>query len=89
MTVSALEKIDLKCNLMLRFSSRKYAMTADVQKMYRQVWIADDHLDFQGIVWRQTPSEPLQDYRLLRVTYGVSSASHLAVKSLQHCKNRT
>ena len=67
---------------LLRFRCHKYAMTADVQ-MYRQVRIADDHLDFQRIVWRRNPSEPLQDYRMLRVTYGVASASHLAVKSLQ------
>ncbi|XP_036347816.1 uncharacterized protein LOC118757186 [Rhagoletis pomonella] len=51
--------------------------------MYRQICVAPKHIDLQRIVWRRDPSLPIQDYRMLRVTYGVAAASHLAVRSLQ------
>ena len=58
-------------------------MIADVEKMYRQVYVEDKHTDFQRIVWRRSTADPIQDYRLLRVTYGVASASYCAVKYMQ------
>ncbi|XP_017478286.1 PREDICTED: uncharacterized protein LOC108368022 [Rhagoletis zephyria] len=51
--------------------------------MYRQVRVSSKHVDLQRIVWRPDPSSPVRDYRMLRVTYGVAAASHLAVKALQ------
>ncbi|XP_036334959.1 uncharacterized protein LOC118745577 [Rhagoletis pomonella] len=51
--------------------------------MYRQVCVSPKHIDLQRIVWRRDPLLPIQDYHMLRVTYGVAAASHLAVKSLQ------
>ncbi|XP_036347617.1 uncharacterized protein LOC118756995 [Rhagoletis pomonella] len=50
--------------------------------MYRQVYVAEQDVDYQRIVWRDDPTEPIRDYRMLRVTYGVAAASHLAVRSL-------
>ncbi|XP_017468190.1 PREDICTED: uncharacterized protein LOC108360428 [Rhagoletis zephyria] len=64
-------------------STHRYAVTADIAKMYRQVCVSLKHVDSQRIIWRRDPSLPIQDYRMLRVTYGVAAASHLAVKSLQ------
>ncbi|XP_036341934.1 uncharacterized protein LOC118751263 [Rhagoletis pomonella] len=51
--------------------------------MYQQVYVAKQDIDYQRIVWRENSSQPMRDYRLLRVTHGLASASHLAVKSLQ------
>ncbi|XP_054746156.1 uncharacterized protein LOC129250562 [Anastrepha obliqua] len=61
----------------------RYAVTADVAKMYRQICVSLKHADLQRIVWRSHPSLPIQDFRMVRVTYGVAAASHLAVRSLQ------
>ncbi|XP_036347468.1 uncharacterized protein LOC118756835 [Rhagoletis pomonella] len=69
--------------ILMRFRTHRYAVTAGVAKMYRQVCVSSKHLDLQRIVWRNDPSLPIQDYRMLHVTYGVAAASHLAVKSLQ------
>ncbi|XP_036347756.1 uncharacterized protein LOC118757125, partial [Rhagoletis pomonella] len=51
--------------------------------MYRQICVSSKHADLQRIVWRSDPSLPIQDFRMVRVTYGVAAASHLAVRSLQ------
>ncbi|XP_053968541.1 uncharacterized protein LOC128869972 [Anastrepha ludens] len=58
---------------LLRFRLHKYAMTADITKMYRQILVHEDDRNFQLIVWRQDPSEHLQIFRLNTVTYGTIS----------------
>ncbi|XP_004521657.1 uncharacterized protein LOC101451129 [Ceratitis capitata] len=70
-------------SILTRFRTHRYAVTADIAKMYRQVLLSPKHVDLQRIVWRRDSSLPIMDYRMLRVTYGVASASYLAVKSLQ------
>ncbi|XP_058979466.1 uncharacterized protein LOC101899042 [Musca domestica] len=74
-------------SILLRFRQHRFAMMADVEKMYRQVYVAEKDTDFQRIVWRRSPAEPIMDYRLLRVTYGVASASYCAVKCMQQTAN--
>ncbi|XP_055917594.1 uncharacterized protein LOC129949876 [Eupeodes corollae] len=68
---------------LLRFRTHKYAITADIAKMYRQVLIAEEHSIYQLIVWRQNASQPLQYFRLNTVTYGTSPAPFLAIRCLK------
>ncbi|XP_055909622.1 uncharacterized protein LOC129944297 [Eupeodes corollae] len=68
---------------LLRFRTHKYAITADITKMYRQVLVAEEHTNYQLIVWRQHPSQLLQIFRLNTVTYGTSPAPFLAIRCLQ------
>lgn len=51
--------------------------------MYRQICIHSEVADNQRILWRESPTEPLRNYRLCTVTFGTSSAPYLAVKVLQ------
>ncbi|GFT01585.1 uncharacterized protein LOC103569155 [Trichonephila clavipes] len=67
--------------ILLRFRTQKIAITADIEKMYRQITLQDS--DFQRIVWRNSPFEPIQDFRLTRIAYGTASAPYLAIKCLQ------
>ncbi|UYV63308.1 hypothetical protein LAZ67_2003707 [Cordylochernes scorpioides] len=39
--------------------------------------------DYQRILWKPSPEEPVVDYRLLTVTYGTTSAPFLAMRTLQ------
>ncbi|XP_046869368.1 uncharacterized protein LOC124462014, partial [Drosophila willistoni] len=51
--------------------------------MFRKIWVNNKHRDFQRIVWRERPSDPIKHYQLCTVTYGTSCAPFLAVRVLQ------
>ena len=70
-------------SILLRFRTQPIALTADVTKMYRQVWIHPKDRSLQRIIWRSSPNDPIQEYELNTVTYGTASAPFLAVRSLQ------
>ncbi|XP_018393393.1 PREDICTED: uncharacterized protein LOC108772368 [Cyphomyrmex costatus] len=70
-------------DIVLRFRFYKIAITADLQKMYRQILVHNDERDFQRILWRSSSDEPVQEYQLNTVTYGQSCASYLAIKCLR------
>lgn len=65
-----------------RFREFKVAFTSDVEKMFRQVRIADEDCKYQRIVWRENPKEPFQHFELKTVTYGTASATFLATRTL-------
>jgi hypothetical protein len=52
-------------------------------KMYRQIVVHPQDRDLQRILWRYSPDEPIQEYRLTTVTYGTSSAPFLATRCLK------
>ncbi|XP_057333711.1 uncharacterized protein LOC130672924 [Microplitis mediator] len=66
-----------------RYRSHVYALTADVEKMYRQVRVHPDDAIYQKILFRENPHAPTLMYVLDTVTYGTASASYLAIRSLQ------
>lgn len=70
-------------SILIRFRQHNFVFGADAEKMYRQIWVAEDHRDLQRIVWRPDVNEKLAHYRLNTVTYGTTCASFLAIKCLQ------
>ena len=54
------------------------ALPADVSKMYRAVELTETDKDLHRFVWCSHPSQPLKDYRMTRVTFGVSASSFAA-----------
>ena len=68
--------------LLNRFRSHTYALTADIEKMYRQVLVHPDDAPYQKILFRETPNETIKELSLNTVTYGTSCASFLAIRSL-------
>ncbi|XP_060861782.1 uncharacterized protein LOC132938783 [Metopolophium dirhodum] len=69
-------------SILCRFRSHQFVITADVEKMFRQVEVAEEDRNLQRIVWRSNPSEALRTYRLGRVAYGTTSASFMTTKCL-------
>ncbi|XP_075168995.1 uncharacterized protein LOC142241135 isoform X2 [Haematobia irritans] len=69
--------------ILIRFRYHKFALVADIAKMYRQVLVDERDCQWQCILWRNSPSDPLETYKLKTLTYGTSSAPYLAVKCLQ------
>ncbi|XP_055908277.1 uncharacterized protein LOC129943083 [Eupeodes corollae] len=70
-------------NVCLRFRIHKYVFCSDIVKMFRQIWIDTKHRDFQRIVWRENPDQPVEHYRLRTVTYGTSPAPFLSMRVLK------
>jgi len=52
------------------FRLHKIVMTADITKMYRQVWVNAEDRNLQRILWRKTPDQPITTYELNTITYG-------------------
>jgi len=65
-------------DVLLRFRSHRIALTADVSKMYRAIELAPSDRDLHRFVWRKSVKDPLRDYRMTRVTFGVSASSFAA-----------
>lgn len=48
--------------ILARFRTHKYVLSADVEKMYRQIWVSEPHRNMQRILWRTSPDAPTQTY---------------------------
>ena len=70
-------------DVLLRFRLHRIALTADVSKMYRAIVLAESDRDLHRFVWRSHPDDPLRDYRMTRVTFGVSASSFAANMSVK------
>lgn len=65
---------------LIRFRSYKYVLTADVEKMYRQLLLHEDDRRYQRILWRRDGR--VETYQLNTLTFGVSSSPFLAIRTL-------
>ncbi|XP_071578790.1 uncharacterized protein [Temnothorax nylanderi] len=68
--------------ILIRFRAEPVALTADVKQMFRQVWINPEQCDYQRIVWRFLESDPILDYILKTVTFGLTCSPFLAIYCL-------
>ncbi|XP_058809943.1 uncharacterized protein LOC131675115 [Phymastichus coffea] len=64
----------------LRFRSHPFVITADIEKMYRQIWIHPDDRKFQKILWYHEGE--VRTFVLNVVTFGVKCAPFLAIRTL-------
>ncbi|GFU30943.1 integrase catalytic domain-containing protein [Trichonephila clavipes] len=69
--------------IMLNFRIARIVFTADIEKMYRQILVADEDQRYQQILWRNNSSENIRTYKLKTVTYGLASASFLATRCIK------
>ncbi|XP_036345870.1 uncharacterized protein LOC118755131, partial [Rhagoletis pomonella] len=76
---------DSLSSILLRFRRFRVAITADIEKMFRQVLVAPEHRDYQRIIWRESPADDIGIYRLKTITYGMACSPYNAVRTLQQC----
>jgi len=70
-------------SILLRARTYSYLFTADITKMYRQFLINERDVNFQRIIWRKSVNEPIEEYVLTQVTFGVNSSPHHATRCLK------
>lgn len=69
-------------SILMRFRQHKYVVTADVEKMYRQILVKPEQRYLQMILWREQSDQPIKIYQLNTITYGTSSAPFLSTRCL-------
>ena len=65
-------------DVLLRFRLYRIALTTDVSQMYRCVLLDEVDKDLHRFVWRNDPSQPLIDFRMTRLTFGIAASSFAA-----------
>lgn len=70
-------------DIILRFRTHAYVLSADVAGMYRQIIINKRDRALQRILWRKDPHESVKLYELNTVTYGTNCAPYLAIRCLR------
>lgn len=68
--------------LIIRFRTHRYALTADIEKMYPQILIHPGDTRYQRILYRNNPMDKIKTFQLNTVTYGTSCAPFLAIRVL-------
>lgn len=65
-------------DVLIRFRLHRIALTTDVSHMYRMVLLEKSDKYLHRFVWKRNASEPLHDYCMTRVTFGVAASSYAA-----------
>lgn len=73
--------------LIMQWRKGKYAISGDIEKMYRMILVNPDHANFQCIYWKKPGTDEIKLYRLLTVTFGTSSAPFQAIRALHEIGN--
>ncbi|XP_014208616.1 uncharacterized protein LOC106639487 [Copidosoma floridanum] len=68
--------------VLLRWRRHRIAFCADIQMIFRQIWIDKRDVDLQRILWSTGNSSPPKHYQLLTVTYGKASAPYLSLRTI-------
>ncbi|KAH9638504.1 hypothetical protein HF086_007474 [Spodoptera exigua] len=70
-------------SLIIKWRQYKYAYTADIEKMFRKIWVHPLDQSYQKILWRNNQDQIIREYFLATVTYSTKSAPFLAMMTLK------
>ncbi|XP_060519743.1 uncharacterized protein LOC132697963 [Cylas formicarius] len=68
--------------ILLNFRLHKYCFVTDISKMYRMINVESSQRKYQRILWRFNPEDPVSDYELQTVTFGINCSPYLAIRTL-------
>lgn len=69
--------------LLIRWRQYRIAVVGDIEKMYKQIRIADDQQHLLLILWRNEVTGRIEIYALTTVTFGVANAPCTAIRVLR------
>ncbi|KAB0798698.1 hypothetical protein PPYR_09691 [Photinus pyralis] len=68
--------------VLLKWRSHKIAISSDMEKMYRQIWVHESDRDLQRLLWYDRDTKTMATYRLTTVPFGLSSSPFQAIRTL-------
>lgn len=69
--------------VLLNFRLFSIAVSADIRKMFRQIFVRSEDREFQKVLWRFDPLDPISVYTLNTVTFGVKPSPWLALRTVK------
>ncbi|XP_044264765.1 uncharacterized protein LOC123011414 [Tribolium madens] len=69
--------------ILVRFRFHSHVLIADIRQMFRQILILPEHRHFQKILWRFAPTDPIQEFQLNTVTYGIACSPYSAIRVIK------
>ena len=70
-------------HILLKFRMYRVALSGDITKMYREILLSPPDRQLHRFLWRPVLDQPVREYCMNRVTFGVASSPYLAVRTLQ------
>ena len=74
--------------ILIRFWIHKVVLSIESVNVYSQLALESCAKDFHRILWRDSPEEPINQNRMTKVTYGISSSASHSTRSLVEVANR-
>jgi Pao retrotransposon peptidase/Family of unknown function (DUF5641)/Putative peptidase (DUF1758)/Reverse transcriptase (RNA-dependent DNA polymerase)/Integrase zinc binding domain len=69
-------------DIIIRSREYKYILSADISRMFLQIWIHPSQTKYLRVVWRPNKEEPIRHYEMTTVTFGTAGASFLASRTI-------
>lgn len=79
-------QFDLQLQIM-RFRHHKIGVTTDITKMFNRIALHPSQWDLQRIFRSESPDEPLKEYQITVVMFGLASSPYNVVRTLIQCAN--
>ncbi|XP_025996788.1 uncharacterized protein LOC113005428 [Solenopsis invicta] len=70
-------------DVLLRWRTHRYVIASDIEKMFRQIQVHQADRDLQRILWPHNRTDDVREYQLNTVTYGLTCAPFLAIRTLR------
>ena len=74
-------------SILIRFRLHKVALSGDIAKMYRQIALDPAAKDFHRLLWRDSNTDFIKQFRMTRVTYGIASSAFHSTRSVVEVAN--
>ena len=75
-------------SILIRFCFQQVGLSADIAKIYGQIALESVAKDFHRILWRDSITDSIQQFRMARVTYGIASSAVHSTWSVVEVGNR-
>lgn len=75
---------DLALQLM-RFRKHEIAFVTDISEMFNKIGLNEKQWNLQRLFWRESPSDPLMEYVITVVMFGLKSSPFNAQRTLKQC----